>query len=123
MKTTDTNSDENCNYCVNGKNWLDDIRTIVEYYHDTTDEYGRSSLISKYSKCYPYRNYELDYVRYIFSYLKTININQALVLYDSLEDSMKCSIVKIIQIDKIHHLSEIINIHNVLFHNVPYRYS
>jgi hypothetical protein len=95
----------------------------VSYYHDTTDEYGRKLLIAKYQFCYPSRNYELDYARYIFSYVKNINIDQALVLYDSLEDSMKCLIIKMIKIDKLSHLSALINVHDVLFNDISILYS
>lgn len=57
--------------------------------------------------------FESDKLRYDFAFLKHVDINQAITLYDGLKDTKKLDLIKVIKLDH-KHLFKLITIHDIL---------
>lgn len=92
-------------------NW----KSQIEYIIDKSDALSTDEMLKLISD-YEHRNkskYSQDYKRYMLSYLKHVNIHQAIMLYESMDDESKLNMIHVIKID-FPHLSEIIEIYEAV---------
>lgn len=112
IKAKDQGTDSIHLQTLNCLTWTDQIEYILNIEIDYDDQNLIQSLKNQYEHI-NHRLFESDRQRYMFLYLQTITLNQALNLYDSMNEISKLNLINVIEID-YPHLLEIVNIHYML---------
>lgn len=89
--------------------WEYQVKLIIELMNGDDEVDG---LIENYENFHN-RKFSFDYIRYMYSYLKHIMIDQALYIYDTLAEDHKEVFVDVIK-QCYPHLHDIIEVHEVI---------
>ena len=110
---------------LNSLTWPEQIEYIMELEYDTDDEnelrvgnlvYDDENVIMDLKRLYNHinkRTYDYDLNRYNYLYLTHVSVQQALHLYDSLNETAQYNMISAIKLDHPH-LGEMIEVHEML---------
>lgn len=107
--STSNNGINDFNILIFNSEWESQIQYIIDKMNEHIEV---DHFIEKYEEVHN-RKFEFDYIRYMYSYLKHIMIDQALYIYDTLTEDHKCIIVEVIE-QHYPHLNELIDVHKTI---------